>query len=482
MADPRETASDAALEALSDAVGAVAGELDVETVLQLIVDRVRTLVGAQYAALGIVDDRRRIERFITSGISAEQRRRLGPLPEGHGLLGLIITEGQSLRVPDIGAHVASSGFPPEHPPMRSFLGVPVRVKRRVIGNFYLTDKESADEFSDDDQRLTELFALHAGIAIENARLHEAVGRLAVIEERDRIGKDLHDGIIQSMYGVSLSLEDMPELMADDPEEARARVDRAIDALHDTIRDLRGFIFGLRPELVDRTDLVGLLVALTEQLHQNSLVEVSLDLPERLDEPPAHVRAELLQIAREALSNVARHARATEAAVRLSSTDTDLLLEIRDNGRGFDSSHDATRGPFRPGQHARPGGRAGGHLARGERRGRRHPYHRAYPSPWIQRGAHSRWLTKRPLRSQRRRPCASSWSMITRSSVGASSHFWTDGRASRSLPRPARSRRRWTRLAGTSPTSSSWTSVSPTVPGSRPVARSGRSCRGRGSSC
>ena len=345
MADPHETASGAALEALSDAVGAVAGELDVETVLQLIVDRVRTLVGAQYAALGIVDDRRRIERFITSGISAEQRRRLGPLPEGHGLLGLIITEGHSLRVPDIGAHAASSGFPPEHPPMRSFLGVPVRVKRRVIGNFYLTDKESADEFSDDDQRLTELFALHAGIAIENARLHEAVGRLAVIEERDRIGKDLHDGIIQSMYGVSLSLEDMPELMADDPEEARARVDRAIDALHDTIRDLRGFIFGLRPELVDRTDLVGLLVALTEQLHQNSLVEVSLDLPERLDEPPAHVRAELLQIAREALSNVARHARATEAAVRLSSSDTDLLLEIRDNGRGFDPATTPREGHF-----------------------------------------------------------------------------------------------------------------------------------------
>ena len=345
MADPRENVSGAALEALSDAVGAVAGELDVETVLQLIVDRVRSLVGAQYAALGIVDDRRRIERFITSGISAEQRRRLGPLPEGHGLLGLIITEGQSLRVPDIGAHAASSGFPPEHPPMRSFLGVPVRIKGRTIGNFYLTDKQAAAEFSDDDQRLTELFALHAGIAIENARLHEAVGRLAVIEERDRIGKDLHDGIIQSMYGVSLSLEDMPELMADDPEEARARADRAIDALHDTIRDLRGFIFGLRPELVDRTDLVGLLVALTEQLHQNSLVEVSLDLPERLDEPPAYVRAELLQIAREALSNVARHARATEAAVRLTSTDTDLLLEIRDNGRGFDPSTTPREGHF-----------------------------------------------------------------------------------------------------------------------------------------
>lgn len=345
MADTDETTSGATLEALSDAVGAVAGELDVETVLQLIVDRVRYLVGAHYAALGIVDDQRRIERFITSGISLEQRTRLGPLPEGHGLLGLIITEGRSLRVPDIGSHPASSGFPPEHPPMRSLLGVPVRIKGRIIGNFYLTDKDAAAEFSDDDQRLIELFALHAGIAIENARLYEAVGRLAVIEERDRIGKDLHDGIIQSMYGVSLSLEDLPDIMADDPSEARARVDRSIDALNDTIRDLRGFIFGLRPELVDRTDLVGLLVALTEQLHQNSLVEVSLDLPERLDEPPPHIRAELLQIAREALSNVARHAGATEATVRLAADDTNLQLEIRDNGRGFDPSATSREGHF-----------------------------------------------------------------------------------------------------------------------------------------
>ena len=337
--------SGAALEALSAAVGAVAGELDVETVLQLIVDRVRSLVGAQYAALGIVDDRRRIERFITSGISAVERARLGPLPEGHGLLGLIITEGHSLRVPDIGSHPASSGFPPHHPPMRSLLGVPVRIKGRIIGNFYLTDKEAAAEFSDDDQRLIELFAQHAGIAIENARLHEAVGRLAVIEERDRIGKDLHDGIIQSIYGVSLSLEDMPELMDEDPAEARARVDRAIDSLHDTIRDLRGFIFGLRPELVDRTDLVGLLVALTEQLHQNSIVEVVLDLPDGLVEPPAHVRAELLQIARESLSNVARHARATKATVLLAREDTDLVLEVRDNGRGFEPTATPPQGHY-----------------------------------------------------------------------------------------------------------------------------------------
>ncbi len=163
--------------------------------------------------------------------------------------------------------------------MRSLLGVPVRNKNRTLGNFYLTDKLGGEQFTDDDQRLVELFALHAGIAMDNARLHEAAGRLAVLEERDRIGKDLHDGIIQSIYGVSLSLEDVLDLMDADRDEARVRVDRAIDALHSTIRDLRGFIFGLRPELVDQTDLVGLLVALTEQLRQNSLVEVNVQLPE-----------------------------------------------------------------------------------------------------------------------------------------------------------------------------------------------------------
>ncbi len=105
-----------------------------------------------------------------------------------------------------------------------------------------------------------MFALHAGIAIENARLHEEVQRLAVVEERERIGQDLHDGIIQSLYALSLSLEDVPEFMSSDPDEARARVDRAIDGLHLTIRDIRNFIFGLRPERLAQVGLVGGLAA------------------------------------------------------------------------------------------------------------------------------------------------------------------------------------------------------------------------------
>jgi two-component system, NarL family, sensor histidine kinase DevS len=328
----------AAVQALSDAIGGIAGILTAEDVLQLIVDRVRELVGARYAALGILaEDRVRIERFITSGITQEQRRLLGDPPQGHGLLGLIIKEGRSLRIPDIPAHPESYGFPANHPPMTTLLGVPVRLKNRIIGNLYLTDKVDAGQFSDDDQRLVELFAAHAGVAIENARLHEAVQHLAVVDERDRIGKDLHDGIIQSLYAISLSLEDVPEMMAGDTDEAMARVDRAIDSLNAAIADLRHFVVGLRPEHVDRNDFIGLLAMLADQVRRDGVIAVDLDLPAERVDLPAHIRGEILQIAREALSNTARHARASTARVSLRREDHALRLELSDDGSGFDPS-------------------------------------------------------------------------------------------------------------------------------------------------
>jgi len=169
------------LAALDAAVRGIAGLASLDDVLQIIVDRVRPLVGAEYAALGIVDADRRIERFITSGMDDETRRRIGALPEGKGLLGLIIRENRSFRVPDINQDPRRSGFPPNHPPMTSFLGVPITVKGVSLGRLYLTNKLSAKEFSAQDQSLVETFALHAGIAMENARLHERLQRLAVVD-------------------------------------------------------------------------------------------------------------------------------------------------------------------------------------------------------------------------------------------------------------------------------------------------------------
>ena len=323
------------IEALDAATRAIAEELSVEGVLQLIVDRVRPLVGARYAALGIVDPRGRIERFITTGISAEQRESIGDPPRGHGLLGLIIRENRSIRIRDMSVDPNRHGFPAHHPPMTSFLGSPITVKGRTVGNLYLTDKIDAPEFSHEDQRLVEMFALHAGIAIDTARLHEEIQRLVVVDERERIGTDLHDGIIQSLYGVGLSLEDVPQLMVDAPDEAAARVERAIDSLHHTIRDIRNFIFVLQPELLGGTTLLGGSATLVDEYRHNSTIDLELVLPSgELREPEPAITQDVLAILSEALANVARHSMASRAVVTVQADGGDLVLEIADNGIGF----------------------------------------------------------------------------------------------------------------------------------------------------
>jgi len=345
MEEPREALGGAdasllppAVQALDQAVRGISGVLDVDRVLQLIADRVRELVDAEYAAIGIVDRDGAIERFITSGMSDEARARIGDLPHGRGLLGLIIRENRTYRIPEISAHPESYGFPPNHPAMHSFLGMPILSQGLPVGRLYLTNKRGAPEFSEADQAMVEVFALHAGIAIENARLHDQVRRLAVVDERDRISRDLHDSIIQAIYAQTLALDDVPELVETDPAEAERRVDEAIEALHAVIRDIRNFIFGLRPVLLESGDLADGLEHLATELHRNGGVAVELSVEGRdgLHELPIELVAELLAVTREALSNVARHARATSAAIRLSPDADALRIEIADDGVGFDA--------------------------------------------------------------------------------------------------------------------------------------------------
>jgi signal transduction histidine kinase len=338
--------TDEALYALDRATRAIAGELDLDRVLQLIVDSVRELVGAKYAALGIVDASGRIERFITSGISTELRAQIGPLPEGHGLLGTIIRDGVTLRISDIAKHPDSYGFPPHHPPMRSLLGLPIRVGGAAVGDFYLTEKLGVAEFSDDDEELVEMFALHAGIAIQNARLHQDLQQLAVVDERMRISRDLHDGIIQSIYAVSLSLEDVPDLIEASAPEAIDRVDRAINRLHLTIGDIRTFIVGLGPEAGAGLRLT--LETLARELFSGSATQLSIDLAGaasldgRLTPEASH---ELVQVAREALSNVARHSGAGRAKLALLVEGNTAELRVEDNGSGFDPGQRFGTGHF-----------------------------------------------------------------------------------------------------------------------------------------
>jgi len=338
-AHDREAARRAArrLEARDEAIRAMSGVLSVDRVLQVIVDRVRGLIGARYAALGINDQEGVIEQFVTSGIGRAERARIGAPPRGLGILGLIIHEGRTIVLDDLMADPRAYGFPPNHPEMHTFLGTPIAIRGRAVGNLYLTEKESG--FSDEDQLIVESFARHAAIAMDNARLHEQVQRLAIVEERERIGKDLHDSVIQAIYAVGLSLEDVPDMMDGEPDEARRRVERAIDSLDQTIRDIRNFIFGLRPALLDGADVVGGLAALADEFRVNTMIDVELRAASDVSAPliAPDSTAELFSIVREALSNIARHARATRAELLVEPAHSIAGLEVvvADNGTGFD---------------------------------------------------------------------------------------------------------------------------------------------------
>jgi len=338
----RAERAEAHLAALDAAVQRISGVLALDAVLQLIVDRVRELADAEYAALGIAHPDGVIERFITSGLTEDQRARIGALPHGYGLLGLIIREGQTFRIPDIGADPRRHGFPPNHPEMHSFLGVPITVKGQAVGDLYLTNKRGEAEFGVDDQTLVERFAAHAGLAIENARLSQRVQALAVVEERERIGRDLHDGIIQRIYGVTLGLDEVPELARNDPAAAGERVERAIDALHDAIGEIRTFIYGLRPGLDYPGSIASALKTLAEEMRLNTAIQIDVTAPIVEGLSPT-IRGEMLSIAREALTNAVRHAAATRVAVTITAADGVVLLEIADDGIGFDPLAPAAEG-------------------------------------------------------------------------------------------------------------------------------------------
>jgi signal transduction histidine kinase len=223
--------------------------------------------------------------------------------------------------------------------------MPIHARDEVVGRLYLTNKIGATEFSEGDARLVEMFALHAGIAIENARLYDQVGRLAIVDERDRISRDLHDSIIQAIYAQTLALDDVPDLVTEDPDEAGRRVDEAIDALHAVIRDIRNFIFGLRPVLLEAGTFSAGLRQLATELHRNGGVTVEVDAEEGggIETLPIETTVELLAITREALSNIARHASAATARVAVRADDGGLRLEIEDDGRGFAGAEGSEQG-------------------------------------------------------------------------------------------------------------------------------------------
>lgn len=490
-------------------------ELVRETALDTLLERIAALAceqaSAQYAAVGVLNESGELERFIPIGMSEKQLSRMGQPPQGLGLIGSLMRSNQTMRLPDLTRHPHSAGFPPHHPPMTSFLGVPIRMGERQLGQIYLTNKRTAPEFNPDDQQVIETLASYAGVAISNARLYRklierddtltrrnenlallndlastlasasdvdlildkalsqvinylkidvgevflrqeegdllrlvlhrgpsvehlwaqnefrmgegTVGgvaksghprtielpcgtgseldaqvtssclrqvislpltgrrgvlgvlcvaskdphplddletqflstisawvgtvienvrlnlqqrRLAVLEERERIGMDLHDGIIQSIYAVGLTLEHARLLMMDSPDRSYQRIEQAINDLNSTIRDIRAYILDLRPRQLMDEDLMEGLQRLVKEFHTNTLVETRLDGPPQgtLKLSEGHAKA-LFHICQEALANVAKHARAKHLNVAVWSTPERVLLEVSDDGHGFD---------------------------------------------------------------------------------------------------------------------------------------------------
>ena len=492
------------MRGLLEAVVAIGSGLDLGSTLRRIVQTAVGLVDATYGALGVIGDNRRLAEFIPVGLSQDEIERIHHWPEGRGLLGLLIDDPRPLRLADIAAHPESSGFPDGHPPMRSFLGVPVRVRDEVFGNLYLTGKRGGGEFTEDDEAVLLALGAAAGVAVENARLYDAarrqqrwiqasaevttrllsgsapgevlagitrqalelsgadlavlalpdeegrrltvtyaagdgaevtrglvlpagqslsgrvlatgepvtsddfaaderasqaargamsqigpavvfplgapgnvrgvltVGRrhgaapfppaqagvaasfaaqagialelaasradaerLSLAEDRERIGRDLHDLVIQRLYATGMSLESTMSMIT--RPEVASRVTNAVDAMDETIKDIRATIFALQaPETASGPDLRGDIVSLVEEMTDMLGFDPSLRLGVGLGaQVGPEVAEEALAALREALSNAARHADASQVEVTVE-VDPGRILAVRvtDNGIGI----------------------------------------------------------------------------------------------------------------------------------------------------
>jgi signal transduction histidine kinase len=337
---------DAVGQRVLDAVVAVSSDLDLDQVLRRIVQAAMDLTGARYGALGVLDasGRERLAQFIPLGLSDDEVAAIDHWPHGEGLLGELIDRPEPIRVPEIADDVRSAGFPGGHPPMHTFLGVPVRVRDTVFGNLYLTDKAGGSPFSAQDEAAVTALAAAAGVAIENARLYGRAKQVGVLEDRDRIARDLHDVVIQRLFASAMSLMSVQPLVAD--PTARTRIEETVTDLDETIRQIRSTIFALHtaadpdaPSIEDRlraqaaaaTTVLGFAPAVeVEVAGEGSGAGVSDGGPHL----SAEIADQLVVVLGEALTNVARHAGASAVVVHLGVTAHEARLTVTDDGVGI----------------------------------------------------------------------------------------------------------------------------------------------------
>jgi signal transduction histidine kinase len=322
------------LRAVSAAVLAVTAHLSVREVLQTIVTAARRLLDAQYAALGIPDGRGSFAEFLADGLTDEQWRQIGPIPRQHGLLSLLLCDPNAVRIADVRSHPRFEGWPYAHPELTSFLGMPIVDGDEILGELFLANKQRPGGFTTDDEELLRLLAGHAAIALVNARLYERSRELSIVEERNRIARELHDAVTQKLFSLRLTAEAAAALVDRDPARATAELDTVRRLAADAIEELRSVVVGLRP-----VDLAGdgLDTALRKQAElldrvHRAAVRFRGDGAPRL---AAEREEAVYRIAQEALHNALRHGAPSEVNVDLHVRNGSLVLEVVDDGSGFD---------------------------------------------------------------------------------------------------------------------------------------------------
>ena len=332
-------------EKLLSAGVAIFSERSLERVLQQIVDSARDVVGARYAALGVLaSEGTSLTEFVTSGMSPAERDRIGALPTGHGLLGLVIREARPIRTADISHHAHRSGFPPDHPPMKSFLGVPIRGPGRVFGNLYLTEKIGAPEFTAEDQAIAVLLAAHAAVAVENARLNDETQRLLsqvrdMQRHRDLFFAMMNHELRNALTGVYGWAERL--VRAKSAEGASRAAQEVYEGAEHTITLLNNFLDLTRLDAgkmrpvwrdVDALGAARRAIAGMQPAADAKRIAIAVDCPEPTSLLTDPVRLE--QILVNLLSNAVRHSPEGERiAIRVDASDSHVAFHVVDHGPG-----------------------------------------------------------------------------------------------------------------------------------------------------
>ncbi|MEX0690755.1 MAG: GAF domain-containing sensor histidine kinase [Gemmatimonadales bacterium] len=338
--------SDARLESVIRAGISISAERGLEAVLQTIADSARDVIGARYAAIGVLDvSGTGLSRFMVSGLNLEQRAAIGSLPQGHGILGMLIAEPQPLRLDDLTTHPKSAGFPPNHPPMHSFLGVPIPGRRGPIGNLYITEKREAASFSTEDEQIAVLFAAQAGIAVENAELNEESQRLLaevrdMQSSRDRFFATINHELRNALTAVYGWSELLVRKLGDDVPQAAREVheaaERTLALLNDLLDLSRLEADRLRLNIreADPRMIVEEAVRTTEPTATACGVSIVVawgDIPSHCHTDAQRVRQILVNL----LSNAIRHSPdGAPVDVRVTSDRVACTIRVADRGEGI----------------------------------------------------------------------------------------------------------------------------------------------------